>query len=68
MWAMELSHVQQVEAAQRLKGVGALSGTARTAQLPARIPVAGVDVVVRWMNSWTLEDLAANATSRFVMP
>ena len=68
MWAMELSPVQQVEAAQRLKGVGALPGTASTAQLPARIPVAGVDVVVRWMNSWTLEDLGEKAVSRFAMP
>ena len=68
MWAMQLSPAEQVQAANRISGSSSgMSSTARTAQLPARIPVAGVDVVVRWKPHWTLKDLGDAAISRFVM-
>ena len=68
MWAMELSEEAQALAGQRVQGRGELPFQGDSVQLPARLPVAGVDVVVRWMYAWTPQDLALPAVSRFVMP
>ena len=67
MWALELSEEEQALAGQRVQGKGQLAMPAATAQLPARLPVAGVDCVVRWLASWTLHDLSTTPVSRFAM-
>ena len=68
LWAMELDADATAAAELRVQGHGRSPFPAQTAQLPARLPVMGVDCVVRWLATWTLADVAQQPPSRFLLP